>query len=164
MTWLRRNLEFWTDTDFCGWSISSHSIWKVMPSRHLTGYNILRDTVVHTHTQHWSIDWNRGTTQGCQIYFFKKGQTFSKKGQKRPKKLLKKAEPSIKKGQKEPNPSLDKAKFVKICLLTTQLHIKIHLACSQRLHKSITSKLFLEFVIYDRKMPEDFFFLKKTSK
>jgi len=30
--------------DFCGWSISSHSIWKVMPFRHLTEYNTLRDT------------------------------------------------------------------------------------------------------------------------
>jgi len=27
--------------DFCDWSISSHSIWKVMPSRHLTEYNTL---------------------------------------------------------------------------------------------------------------------------
>jgi len=28
---------------FCNWSISSHSILKVMPSRHLTEYNTLRD-------------------------------------------------------------------------------------------------------------------------
>jgi len=50
--------------------------------------------------------WCRTLTlgQGCQIYFFKKGQTFSKKGQKRPTKLLKKAKNSIKKGQKRAKP------------------------------------------------------------
>jgi len=29
--------------DFCDLSTSSHSIWKVMPSRHLTVCNTLRD-------------------------------------------------------------------------------------------------------------------------
>ena len=33
--------------DFCDWSISSHSIWKVMPSKHLTEYNTLRDIALH---------------------------------------------------------------------------------------------------------------------
>ena len=46
--------------DFCDWSTISLSVWKVMPSRQLTEYNTLRDTVIHTHTQYWSIDWNRG--------------------------------------------------------------------------------------------------------
>jgi len=44
--------------------------------------------------------------QSYQIYFFKKGQTFSKKGQKRPTKLLKKAKYSIKNGQKRAKPSI----------------------------------------------------------
>jgi len=52
---------------FCDWSISSHFIWKVMPSRHVTEYNTRRDNVVHKHTQLWSIDWNRGTaTSACR--------------------------------------------------------------------------------------------------
>jgi len=42
--------------------------------------------------------------QGCQIYFFKKGQDFSKKGQKQPTKLLKKAKHSSNKGQKRAKP------------------------------------------------------------
>jgi len=54
--------------DFCDWSISSHSIWKVMLSRHLTEYNILRDNAPHRHTQHWSTD------QGCQVVISKKRQ------------------------------------------------------------------------------------------
>jgi len=29
--------------DFCNWSISSHSIWKVMPFRHFTKCDTLRD-------------------------------------------------------------------------------------------------------------------------
>jgi len=33
--------------DFCDWSTTSLSVWKVMPSRHLTEYNTLRDTVLH---------------------------------------------------------------------------------------------------------------------
>ena len=97
--------------------------------------------------------------QGCQIYFFKKGQIFSKKGQKRPTKLLKKAKHPIKKGQKKPNPLLDKAKFIKICLLTTQ--IKIHFMYSQHLYKKeLIQTYFLEFLTYDRKMPKFFSFLK----
>jgi len=44
------------------------------------------------------------TEQGCQISFFKKGQTFSKKRQNRPTKLLKKAKHSIKEGRKKANP------------------------------------------------------------
>jgi len=100
--------------------------------------------------------------QGCQIYFFKKGQIFSKKGQKRPTKLLKKAKHPIKKGQKKPNPLLDKAKFIKICLLTTQ--IKIHFMYSQHLYKKeLIQTYFLEFLTYDRKMPK-FFSFSKTPK
>jgi len=45
----------------------------------------------------------------------------------------KKTKPSVKKAKKQPNPSLDKAKFINICLLTTQ--IKIHLVYLQHLHK-----------------------------
>jgi len=53
--------------DFCDWSTSNHSILKVMPSKHLTEYNTLRDNVVHKHTLHWSIDWNGGTvTAACR--------------------------------------------------------------------------------------------------
>jgi len=37
--------------DFCNWFISRHSIWRVMPSRHPTEYNTLRDNVPHKHTQ-----------------------------------------------------------------------------------------------------------------
>jgi len=40
---------------------------------------------------------------GLPDLFFQKGQTFSKKGQKRPTKLLKKDKHSIQKGLKEPN-------------------------------------------------------------
>jgi len=29
--------------DFCEWFLSIYSIWKVMPSKHLTEYNTLRD-------------------------------------------------------------------------------------------------------------------------
>jgi len=56
---------------------------------------------------------------GLPDLFFQKGQTFSKKSQKRPTKLLKKAKHSIIKGQKRAKPSLDKAKFIQICLLKT---------------------------------------------
>ena len=37
------------------------SIWKVMlmPSRHYTECNTLRDNALQTHTQQWSIVWNR---------------------------------------------------------------------------------------------------------
>jgi len=49
---------------------------------------------------------------GCQIYFFKKGQIFRKKGQRQPTKLLQKAKHSSKYGQTKPNSSLDKAKFI----------------------------------------------------
>ena len=45
--------------DFCYWSISSHSNWKVMPFRHLTECSTLRGNALHTHTQYWSINWNR---------------------------------------------------------------------------------------------------------
>jgi len=54
--------------DYCEWSISSHSIWKVMPFRHPTEYNILRDNALHTHTQHWSIDCKRGEAAGLERY------------------------------------------------------------------------------------------------
>jgi len=33
--------------DFCDWCLSSYSIWKVMPSKHLTEYNTLRDNALH---------------------------------------------------------------------------------------------------------------------
>jgi len=33
--------------DFCDWSISIYSIWKVMPSKHLTEYNTPRDIALH---------------------------------------------------------------------------------------------------------------------
>jgi len=33
---------------FCDWSTSSHSLWKVMPSRHLTEYNRLRYNVLQS--------------------------------------------------------------------------------------------------------------------
>jgi len=96
----------------------------------------------------------QGFDQGCQIYFFKKGQTFSKKRPKTANKIAEKKH-STKKGRKRAN----KAKFIKICLLTTQIHIKTHLVYSQRLRKkAINSKLFLEFVTYDRKMQVFFFF------
>jgi len=36
----------------------------------------------------------------------------------------------LNKARKESNLSLDKAKFIKICLPTTQIHIKIHLVYS----------------------------------
>jgi len=48
-SWLRRTLGFWTDAE---WSISSQFIWKVMPSKHLTERNTLRDNALHTHTQY----------------------------------------------------------------------------------------------------------------
>ena len=54
--------------DFCDWSINSHSIRKVMPSRHHTEYNAFRDNVLHTHTQHWSIDWNRDAAACLERY------------------------------------------------------------------------------------------------
>jgi len=38
--------------DFCDWSASSRSIWKVMSFRHVTEYNTLRDNALHSHTQH----------------------------------------------------------------------------------------------------------------
>jgi len=33
--------------DFCDWSLSNYSIWKVMPSKHLTEYNTLRNYALH---------------------------------------------------------------------------------------------------------------------
>jgi len=42
--------------DFYNWSINTLSIWKVMPSRHITKYNALRDDALHKHTQHLSVD------------------------------------------------------------------------------------------------------------
>jgi len=54
--------------DFCDWFISSHSIWKVMPFIHFTECYTLRDNALHTHTQHWSIDWNRGVTACLERY------------------------------------------------------------------------------------------------
>jgi len=33
--------------DFCDWSISSHSIWKVMLSRHLTEYSTLEGIMLY---------------------------------------------------------------------------------------------------------------------
>ena len=99
-----------------------------------------------------------------QINFFKKDKP-SKKGQKRPTKCWKKLNTQLKTAEKEPNASLDKAKFLKtICLLTTQIHIKIHLVCSQVTappQKVVNLKLFLEFVTYDRNMPK-FFLFKNT--
>jgi len=32
--------------DFCEWSLSIYSIWKMMPSKHLTEYNTLRDNAL----------------------------------------------------------------------------------------------------------------------
>ena len=55
--------------DFCDWSLSSHSILKVMPFRHLTEYNTLRDKALHTHIQHWSIDWNRGAAACLERFY-----------------------------------------------------------------------------------------------
>ena len=48
--------------DFYDWFTNNSSIWKVMsmPSKHYTEYNTLRDNALHTHTQHWSMDWNHG--------------------------------------------------------------------------------------------------------
>ena len=54
--------------DFYDRSISSHSIRKVMPSRHLTEYSTLRDNARHKHTQHWSIDWNRSAAACLERY------------------------------------------------------------------------------------------------
>jgi len=34
-----------------------------MPSRNYAAYNKLRDNALHTHTQHWSIDCNRGAAE-----------------------------------------------------------------------------------------------------
>jgi len=55
-------------SDFWDWSISSHPIWKVMPSRHLTEYNTLRDNALHMRTQHWSIHWKRGAAACLERY------------------------------------------------------------------------------------------------
>ena len=54
--------------DICAWSISSHSVWKVIPSRHLTEYNTLRNNALHRNTQHWSIDWNPGAAAYLERY------------------------------------------------------------------------------------------------
>jgi len=54
--------------EFCVWFISSRSIFKVMPSRHLTEYNTLKDNVLHTQTHHWSIDWNCGAAACIERY------------------------------------------------------------------------------------------------
>ena len=55
--------------DFCDWFKCRHSIWRIIPSRHLTEYNTLRDNVPHKHTQHWLIDWNRGAAACLERYF-----------------------------------------------------------------------------------------------
>ena len=48
MTWLRKNLGFWTDAEiFVTGPLSSYSIWTVMPSKRLTEYNMLRDNALH---------------------------------------------------------------------------------------------------------------------
>jgi len=54
--------------DFCDWSISSHSIWKVIPTRHVTEYSALRDNALHKYTQRWSIDWNRSVASWLERY------------------------------------------------------------------------------------------------
>ena len=41
ITWLRKNLGFWTDAH------AFYSIWKVMPSNHLTKCNMLRGNALH---------------------------------------------------------------------------------------------------------------------
>ena len=70
----------------------------------------------------------------------------------------KKAKLSVKKGQKRAKP------FTTICLLTIQIHIKTHLVHPQHLHKkTFNSKLFLEFVTYDRKMPKFYSFSKTCT-
>ena len=57
--------------DFYDCSINNSSIWKVMPmpSRHYTEYNTLRDSALHTHTQHWSINWNRGAIEWYSTWY-----------------------------------------------------------------------------------------------
>jgi len=52
----------------CNCSINSFSICKVVPSTHLTWYNTIRDNALHMHTQHLSVDWNRGATSCLERY------------------------------------------------------------------------------------------------
>jgi len=56
---------------FCDWSISRHSIWKVIPSRHVAEYNTPPDNALHTHIRKWSMDsmdWNRGAA-ACLVRY-----------------------------------------------------------------------------------------------
>ena len=68
-------------------------------------------------------------TQGCHINFFKKGQTFSKKGQKRQKNCWKKPNTQLQKAKKDPNLSLDKAKFIKL-FASSQLKSHKNTSCT----------------------------------
>ena len=65
-----------------------------------------------------------------------------------------------------PNPSLDKAKIVEICLLTTQIHSHQNTSCvlTALSQKAVNLKLLLEFVIYDRKSQSFFLFRKDLNK
>ena len=85
---------------------------------------------------------------GCRIYFFKRRQTSAKKGQKQPTKFLKKANNSSQNGQKRAKPFTWQSQiFWKISLLTTQIHIKIHLDLVHSVppQKPMKSKLVLTF-------------------
>ena len=42
--------------DLCDLSIGSHSVWKLMPYRHLTECNTLRGDALNKHTQHNTVE------------------------------------------------------------------------------------------------------------
>ena len=60
-----RDLGFWADR----FLQFSHSVCKVIPSRHLTRYNALRDEALHMHIQHWSVGWNHGAATYLELMF-----------------------------------------------------------------------------------------------
>jgi len=56
-----RNLGFWTDIDFLR-LVHKQSL------RHVNEYNTLGGNTLHTHTQLWSMDWNRGAAACLERY------------------------------------------------------------------------------------------------
>ena len=101
--------------------------------------------------------------QGCQICFFKKGQGLSQKGQKRPTKLLKKANTQLKTVQNEPNLSFDESKFnEQFASSQFKFTLKYILCIHSASKKAVNSITFLELVTYGSKCQS--FSFSKTPK
>ena len=134
-------------------------------------FGTIRLTTLHTiqvNSTHYGMPpllYSTTSDQGCQIHFFKKGQTFSKKGQKQLTKSQTKPKHSIEKGQKRTKPFTWQSQIYKD-LPPHNLNFYKSTSCVLIAppQKAINSKVFLEFVTYDRKMPKFFLFQKCLNK